>query len=308
MKVVEFFSGFLTVELQLLYEENGQTHAIASVPFEFYDCAITTFCSECAGNKYSCKWCLHSNQCIDEEQTCSISDGITTRTSCPLIRTTEEVLIPSGQSQELQFEGINLPNNTFQFSCQIQYTGLKRLIIAASIVDDRIRCEDNMYNYSSTVESISGSVVIFWGNFPIDMEGNLTGHVSGGTRIAINGYNLGFVPSDITTVSAAGISCTDSEYNSPQLVYCTTRSILQILSGKVVVQFSNNQLLPALSEQTFSYVRPTVLSVYPTRGPRSGGTRLVIRGTKLDSGLTQTVMMSTAPCVPGDGYSCKIEE
>ncbi|XP_071816759.1 plexin-A3-like isoform X2 [Apostichopus japonicus] len=377
-------TGFLTVELQLLYEENGQTHTVASVPFQFYDCAIITFCSECAGNKHGCKWSLYSNQCIDETQNCSISDCITIRTSCPLIRTTEEVLIPAGQSKELQFEGINLPNNSFQFSCQIKYTGLQRHIIPASIVDDQIRCETNLYNYSSTAESISGSVVIFWGNFPIDMEGNLTvtiykcnrmavtilngeskptcgmclivdqrygcswcptlndclspmdanicptnelleqgntcpnptitsffptsGHVYGGTRIAIKGYNLGFVPSDITTVSVAGILCTDSEYNSPQLLYCTTSSTLQILSGKVVVQFSNNQLLPAQSEQTFSYVRPTVRSVYPTRGPRSGGTRLVIRGRKLDSGLTRTVMMSTAPCVPSDGYSCKIEE
>ncbi|XP_071816756.1 plexin-A4-like [Apostichopus japonicus] len=377
-------TGFLTVELLLLYEENEQTHTIASVPFEFYDCAIISFCSECAGNKYGCKWCLHSNQCIDEAQSCSKSDYITTRTSCPLIRRTEEVLIPAGQSQELQFEGINLPNNTFQFSCQIQYTGLQRHIIPASIVDDQIRCQTNLYNYSSTAESISGSVIIFWGNFPIDMEGNLTvtinkcnrmavtildgeskqtcgmclivdqrygcswcpsmndclslvdshtcptnelleqgntcpnptitsffptsGHVSGGTRIAIHGYNLGFAPSDITTVSVAGILCTDSEYNSPQLLYCTTGSTLQILSGKVVVRFSNNQLLPAQSEQTFSYVRPRVLFVYPARGPRSGGTRLVIRGRKLDSGLTRTVMISTAPCVPGDGYSCKIEE
>ncbi|XP_071816762.1 plexin-A4-like [Apostichopus japonicus] len=104
-------TGFLTVELQLLYEENEQTHTIASVPFEFYDCAIISFCSECAGNKYGCKWCLHSNQCIDEKKNCSISDCITTTTSCPLIRTTEEVLIPAGQSQELQFEGINLPND-----------------------------------------------------------------------------------------------------------------------------------------------------------------------------------------------------
>ncbi|PIK40581.1 putative plexin-A2 [Apostichopus japonicus] len=300
--------------------------------------------------------------------------------SCPLIRTTEEVLIPAGQSQELQFQGLNLPNNTLQFSCQIQYPGLQRHIIPASIVDDQIRCETNLVSSHTTIHQqlnlsvgqwlFSGETFHRHGRQPdrmavtilkgeskptcgmcliVDqrygcswcpplndclspMDANTcptnellqqgetcpnptitnffptSGHVSGGTRIAIHGYNLGFVPSDITTVSAAGILCTDSEYNSPQLAYCTTRSILQILSGKVVVQFSNNQLFPALSEQTFSYVRPTVLSVYPTRGPRSGGTRLVITGTKLDSGLTRTVMMSTAPCVPSDGYSCKIEE
>ncbi|XP_071816755.1 plexin-A4-like isoform X2 [Apostichopus japonicus] len=376
--------GSRTVELQLHYQEADHSRNIAYVPFDFYNCTQLASCSQCAENKYGCQWCLRSNQCIDGTQTCR-NDNSINRMDCPLIHSTDAILIPAGQTRELQINGINFPADTFSFSCQIQIGGLHTLSVPASRLEDGlIECEANLFNYSSPDESVSGSLKVFWGTFHLDMENDITvtiykcnrkavtmlddetkptcgmclsinerfncswcpqlndclspvdagtcptnellnkgmacrnptivsffptsGHVSGGTRIAINGYNLGFFPSDIMTVSVAGILCTDSEYNSPQLVYCTTSSILQILSGKVVVQFSNNQSLPALSEQTFSYVRPTVLSVYPTRGPRSGGTRLVIRGTKLDSGLTRTVMMSTAPCVPGDGYSCKIEE
>ncbi|KAJ8047492.1 Plexin-A4 [Holothuria leucospilota] len=66
--------GFRAVELQIHYEENGQSENIAATNFDFYDCTKLSLCSLCAGNKYECHWCLYSNQCKDSAQTCSNTD------------------------------------------------------------------------------------------------------------------------------------------------------------------------------------------------------------------------------------------
>ncbi|XP_071817170.1 plexin-A4-like isoform X2 [Apostichopus japonicus] len=374
--------GSRTVELQLHYQEADQSRNIASAPFDFYNCTQLASCSQCAENKYGCQWCLRSNQCIDGTQTCH-NDNSINRMDCPLIHSTDEILIPAGQTRELQINGINFPADPFSFSCQIQFGGLDPLSVPASRLEDGlIECEANLFNYSSPDESVSGSLKVFWGTFPLDMENDITvtiykcnrkavtmlddetkptcgvclsinerfncswcpqlndclspvdantcptnellnkgmacqnptivsifptsGHVAGGTKLSIFGFNLGLGPTDIKSIAVAGIECTAMVFVSSQELRCTTASSMAPRSGKVTVQFNSNQALLAQSQQEFSFVTPVILYSFPVRGPMSGGTRLVLRGTNLDAGLKQTVAISSNRCEPG--YSCEIIE
>ncbi|PIK48789.1 putative plexin-A4 [Apostichopus japonicus] len=284
--------------------------------------------AQCQGsqNGTSLRWLSSENDCLEiTGVTPKFAPSGTTTKSCPLIRTTEEVLIPAGQSQELQFEGINLPNDSFQFSCQIQYTGLQRHIIPASIVDDQIRCQTNLYNYSSTAESISGSVVIFWGNFPIDMEGNLTVTIYKCNRMAVtilNGeskptcgmclivdqrYGCSWCPTlnDCLSPMDANTCPTNEllEQNSSDEIICRTGSANVTDNLLLSVNFD---LGCEYNGDIFAYLQdPIVASFDRLSAIASGGLDLTIFGASFD--IIQTARLEVrigSDTVSGDCSNC----
>ncbi|XP_053576848.1 plexin-B1 [Bombina bombina] len=127
----------------------------------------------------------------------------------------------------------------------------------------------------------------------------LSGPVEGGTKITITGSNLGQKLDDIVdTVSVAGIPCiVDSlKYEISSSIVCITGESTLERSGHVSVEVAGGG--HGSFTQVFIYQNPVLTSIFPSRGPKSGGTRLTITGSKLLTGRPSDmgVLIGDIPC------------
>lgn len=108
----------------------------------------------------------------------------------------------------------------------------------------------------------------------------------GGTNLTIEGANLGKTFADIAGgVTVAGMPCHPYE-----ALYVQTRRIVCLVDspktsdprrGPVVVRVSN---FKGESADYFEFVNPVIEAISPSKGPRSGGTLLTIRGQFMNAG------------------------
>ncbi|XP_061112852.1 plexin A3 [Conger conger] len=130
----------------------------------------------------------------------------------------------------------------------------------------------------------------------------LTGPKEGGTRVTMEGENLGLQVREITHVRVAGVRCTPvpSEYISAERIVCDMEESLvsnppgglaELCIGDCSAEYR------ALSSQTYSFVTPSFSKVRPEKGPLSGGTRLTISGRHLDAGSSVTVFVGQGECL-----------
>ncbi|XP_029456975.1 plexin-B1 isoform X2 [Rhinatrema bivittatum] len=118
----------------------------------------------------------------------------------------------------------------------------------------------------------------------------LSGPVEGGSRITITGSNLGQKHEDIAnSVTVAGIPCVVDvlQYEISSSIVCVTSRSLTERSGHVAVEVPGGG--HGVSAQTFSYQNPTLNSIFPTRGPKAGGTCLTLTGSKLLTGRASDI-------------------
>ncbi|XP_035935149.2 plexin-B1 [Halichoerus grypus] len=127
----------------------------------------------------------------------------------------------------------------------------------------------------------------------------LTGPVDGGTRVTIRGSNLGQHVQDVQdTVRVAGVPCAvdAQEYEVSSSFVCITEASGGEVAGTVTVEVPGRG--HGVSEHDFAYQDPKVHSIFPTRGPRAGGTRLTLHGSKLLTGRLEDirVVVGDQPC------------
>ncbi|XP_077079179.1 plexin A3 [Siphateles boraxobius] len=130
----------------------------------------------------------------------------------------------------------------------------------------------------------------------------LTGPKEGGTRVTIEGENLGLQVREITHVRVAGVRCNPagSEYISAERIVCDMEESLmssppggpvELCIGDCSAEYRTQ------SSQTYSFVTPGFNRVRPEKGPVSGGTRLTISGRHLDAGSAVTVLLAQEECL-----------
>ncbi|XP_004676267.1 PREDICTED: plexin-B1 isoform X2 [Condylura cristata] len=127
----------------------------------------------------------------------------------------------------------------------------------------------------------------------------LTGPIDGGTRVTIRGSNLGQHVQDVQdTVRVAGVPCAvdAQEYEVSSSLVCITEASGEEVAGTVTVEVPGRGR--GISERDFAYQDPKVQSIFPSRGPRAGGTLLTLRGSKLLTGRLEDirVMVGDQPC------------
>nr|XP_055199274.1 plexin-B1 isoform X2 [Nyctereutes procyonoides] len=127
----------------------------------------------------------------------------------------------------------------------------------------------------------------------------LTGPVDGGTRVTIRGSNLGQHVQDVQdTVRVAGVPCAvdAQEYEISSSFVCITEASDGEVAGAVTVEVPGRGR--GVSEHDFAYQDPKVHSIFPTRGPRAGGTHLTLHGSKLLTGQLEDirVVVGDQPC------------
>ncbi|KAG7224369.1 hypothetical protein INR49_004711 [Caranx melampygus] len=130
----------------------------------------------------------------------------------------------------------------------------------------------------------------------------LTGPREGGTRVTIEGENLGLQVKEIAHVQVAGVRCNPVplQYISAERIVCDMAEALlphspggpvELCIGVCSAEYRT------LSTQTYSFVSPSFSRVRPEKGPVSGGTRLTVTGRHLDAGSTVTVFIDKEECL-----------
>ncbi|XP_068110109.1 plexin-B1 isoform X3 [Hyperolius riggenbachi] len=127
----------------------------------------------------------------------------------------------------------------------------------------------------------------------------LSGPVDGGTRITITGSNLGQKLEDVEDgVTVVNIPCRVDflKYEISSSIVCITGKSWTEKSGHVLVEVPGG--LHGTSSQLFTYQNPVLISFSPPRGPKSGGSRLTITGTKLVTGRASDIqiLIGGIPC------------
>uniref|UniRef100_A0A8C0Z9F9 Plexin D1 n=1 Tax=Cyanistes caeruleus TaxID=156563 RepID=A0A8C0Z9F9_CYACU len=121
----------------------------------------------------------------------------------------------------------------------------------------------------------------------------LRGPLEGGTLLTIRGRNLGRRFSDILgAVRVGGVRCSPlpGRYVVSETVVCQTGEAQEAFSDVVTVNVSRE----GRSRERFSYVLPMVQSIAPANGPKAGGTRVTIRGSRLDVGSELRVLINSS--------------
>ncbi|XP_061158156.1 plexin-D1 [Syngnathus typhle] len=125
----------------------------------------------------------------------------------------------------------------------------------------------------------------------------LRGPVDGGTRLTVQGKNLGR-RAEAVKVSIGEVPCAllpELYTVSVELVCVTGRSPLD---GTDIVQVDVDQSGAGKSKEAFSYLVPKMVSMEPKKGSRSGGTRVTISGEHLGIGSQVRVMVNnTLECI-----------
>ncbi|XP_063797295.1 plexin-D1 [Pseudophryne corroboree] len=119
----------------------------------------------------------------------------------------------------------------------------------------------------------------------------VNGPLFGGTLLTIQGRNLGSRYEDVVNkVKIGNISCVPvmEEYLVSDKIVCMTGAAPMEVSDWVTVDVNGG----GRSKEKYTYMEPEVLSLFPSLGPRAGGTKLTISGRNLDIGGDARVFFS----------------
>uniref|UniRef100_A0A8C0P8Y2 Plexin-D1 n=2 Tax=Canis lupus familiaris TaxID=9615 RepID=A0A8C0P8Y2_CANLF len=124
----------------------------------------------------------------------------------------------------------------------------------------------------------------------------LSGPLDGGTLLTIRGRNLGRRLSDVAHgVWVGSVACEPlaNRYTVSEEIVCATGPAPGPFSDVVTVNASKE----GKSRERFSYVLPLVQFLEPDKGPKAGGTRIIIHGSDLHVGSELQVLVNdTEPC------------
>uniref|UniRef100_A0A4D5RUF8 Putative plexins functional semaphorin receptor n=1 Tax=Ixodes scapularis TaxID=6945 RepID=A0A4D5RUF8_IXOSC len=136
-----------------------------------------------------------------------------------------------------------------------------------------------------------------------------TGPLEGGTNITIEGENFGKMFEDIqqgvhislemVNGSSLDVPCVPYQelYVRGSRIVCRIQrpeNMTLATSGPVVVSVQDQ--FKARSKQKYTFVDPTIVSITPDKGPKSGGTDIEIRGAFLNTGSTAEISVGGVPC------------
>ena len=117
------------------------------------------------------------------------------------------------------------------------------------------------------------------------------------------GTDLGVTVGNIVNVTVGGVNCIvqPGGYVAGKQVMCVTGNYSSGGTQRIPVNMLltvSGSLLPAQSNLTYTYVRPSISSVFPKSGPMAGGTNVTIEGMSLNVGNgVIRVLLNGAMCV-----------
>ncbi|GFS09145.1 hepatocyte growth factor receptor [Elysia marginata] len=229
-----------------------------------YDCNAHSTCTSCTNSQFGCSWCYASGTCEEKGFTCKHLSG-------------DACLSMDAEYDCGWCQGPCEASGTCEGTCSLK----KECASGNSSMSADI---PRWLDRSSTCP-----------NPQITRFTPLTGPVKGTTVVRVTGINLGKSHTDVLA-TVAGQPCTIRNEDSHHVTGfdCEVSQVEEPLSGPIKITVSGTYT--TYSESKFSFVDPTVSSMTPLRGPKSGGTTLNILGQNLDAGSTTSVKMEGGMC------------
>uniref|UniRef100_A0A8C2L8Q2 Sema domain-containing protein n=1 Tax=Cyprinus carpio TaxID=7962 RepID=A0A8C2L8Q2_CYPCA len=319
------------VKLYLKSRETGQK--FASVDFTFYNCSIHRSCLSCVNGSFPCHWCKYRHLCTQNANDCSFQEGrVNMSEDCPQILPSTQIYIPVGVPKPITLSARNLPqpqSGQRNYECIFHIQGETQSVTALRFNSSSIQCQRSTYNYEgSDISDLPVDLSVVWnGNFIIDNPHNIqgnhgdhcstlyvisvcvlvqlfpeTGPLQGGTRLTISGENLGLQFKDIQNgVRIGKVACQpiEEEYISAEQIVCRLADATGYRVQEAQVEVCVRDCLPdyrAVSPKAFTFVSPHFTRVLPSYGPISGGTRITIQGSHLNSGSAVSIKIGLNTC------------
>ncbi|KAK3800854.1 hypothetical protein RRG08_008608 [Elysia crispata] len=125
-----------------------------------------------------------------------------------------------------------------------------------------------------------------------------SGPLRGGTRVTIEGQNLGTTRNEVQ-VQIDMFKCDIVDFEAPRRIVCLTQQASMSLSAavRVIVGKDAGQSVMAKSTDFFSFVQPRLTDISPVAGVVAGGTTVTLIGEYLDTGSTRAVEIGKNPCI-----------
>uniref|UniRef100_A0A4W3GRU9 Plexin D1 n=1 Tax=Callorhinchus milii TaxID=7868 RepID=A0A4W3GRU9_CALMI len=255
-----------------------------------YDCERTgqvhakTACASCLGTKWRCSWCVSDHKCVSSKDDCG--DGLTA--GLATVRLHTDPIAPMHQTHKLcsYLQVVRKqedPKMLEVYNCALGSTDCSQCWGREDQGHLCAWCESGL---SCKLRSECRQVKETCAPPMITRIEPLTGPVDGGTLLTIKGSNLGRRFSDIKEgVSIGEVQCIPLEKS-----YVVSED--SVLQGVVTVTVGK----AGTSKEIFSFlVRHTFMS--PDRGPKAGGTKVLISGQNLDIGSSiRVVVNGTQDC------------
>ena len=126
-----------------------------------------------------------------------------------------------------------------------------------------------------------------------------SGPVGGGTRLTITGTDLGVTVGDIVNVIMEGVNCmVQPDGFKPGAQFVCVTGNYSYGGMPQTVPISVTMRSGSVATAQYTYVRPSISSVFPKSGPMAGGTNVTIEGMSLNVGNgVKRVLLNGAMCV-----------
>ena len=134
---------------------------------------------------------------------------------------------------------------------------------------------------------------------PCIFSSQLSGPFGGGTRLTITGTDLGVTVGDIANVTVGGVNCmVQPDGFKPGAQFLCVTGNYSYGEMPQTVPISVTMRSGSVATAQYTYVRPSISSVFPKSGPMAGGTNLIIEGMSLNVGNgVKRVLLNGAMCV-----------
>ncbi|XP_010220637.1 PREDICTED: plexin-D1, partial [Tinamus guttatus] len=291
--------------------------------FTIYDCKRTgniypkRACTSCLSTRWKCYWCPSSYACVSNHSHCEDALQMREKIDCPRIVPTSLEPVPTGASQDII---IALANATFSKETALEcHLGAERTFEARWVNSSAVQCSHVLLHTSEKsqlfpislqlkdqpdrfIDSPETMTAVDRSRYPRcsgrrpwageEIE-PLSGPRAGGTLLTIRGRNLGRRFSDVANAVRIGsVKCEPlrDRYEVSETIVCQTGEAQEVFSDVVTVNVSRE----GKSRERYSYVLPVVQSIDPPNGPKAGGTRVTIRGSRLDVGSELHVLVNNS--------------
>ncbi|XP_014769592.1 plexin-A1 isoform X1 [Octopus bimaculoides] len=125
----------------------------------------------------------------------------------------------------------------------------------------------------------------------------ISGPIGGKTNVTITGINLGKHIDDLRDgVKVAGMKCKvlSHDYQQSSEFICETEVVNNAKTGTIKVEVAKKY--SAESDSFFSFLTPSLKEITPKKGPKSGGTHVMIHGDHMNAGSRWDIIVGSNPC------------
>ncbi|XP_010118774.1 PREDICTED: LOW QUALITY PROTEIN: plexin-D1-like, partial [Chlamydotis macqueenii] len=264
-------------------------------------------CTSCLSTRWKCHWCPSTYACVSTNHSqCDDALQMKKKIDCPRI----VQALPSGVSRDIT---ILLANATFSQEAALEcHFGTDRTFEARWVNSSAVECVHVLLHTSEKSHL-----------FPVSLQlkDRPDRFIDSPEMMTVEVYNCATGSADCSQCLGRedlGHRCVWSESSSscrlhseppavsdicpaPEIrklqeslskpwIVCQTGATQEAFSDVVTVNVSRE----GKSRERYSYVLPVVQSIAPLNGPKAGGTRVTIRGSRLDIGSELRVLVNTS--------------